>query len=523
MLQKFLELPLKLKIELMFYPVFLLYRMPIVWIQSLWEARVLLDGRWSRYMGFHPRKAINNLYYRTLWINLDCYGRSGCSPVIGLGDYPLKNWFHLSLPACYIYANAGAATTLAGTLIWVLSHFVWVEHVSVWWSLVVIAVLLLSTTAYAMAFTRQNYQILGWMWYPVALFLTSEGDYVLASFAWFAAGLAGITPTFFAIPILFALTATFNDFTMLWVLVPALLHATFRFLPLIFDGGLTNALLNIAKLIGVTQKTVRYNRDMQRLSLTTIYFTGLYLFSAMLMTVGIEQVAVLPFLGAAMFLVNQRFLRVADEQSVILISASLFVFTAIQSEPNWLVMSSLWLAANPAGFFVSIQQMTRFGDGDGAILVNAPFDETELVTGIDEFLGVVSPGERVYFAFNDPGGRYSNVFDGYRVIHELPLMAASKKKIHLFPDWWAVAETNYEGATQCWGRSPEEVTDNCRRWEAEYAIIYQESGTDLDDIWVERFHLVSEFDWANYMHLLRGVDVWANGKPTPKWFLLRVR
>ena len=50
-------------------------------------------------MGFHPHNAINSLFYRTQWINLDRYGRSQHSPVLGLGDYPLKNWFHLSLPA----------------------------------------------------------------------------------------------------------------------------------------------------------------------------------------------------------------------------------------------------------------------------------------------------------------------------------------------------------------------------------------------------------------------------------------
>ena len=86
MLQKFLALPLKLKVELLFYPVFLLYRMPIAWAKSLWEARVLLDGRWSRYMGFHPQNAINSMFYRTQWINLDRYGRSQHSPVLGLGD-----------------------------------------------------------------------------------------------------------------------------------------------------------------------------------------------------------------------------------------------------------------------------------------------------------------------------------------------------------------------------------------------------------------------------------------------------
>ena len=182
------------------------------------------------------------------------------------------------------------------------------------------------------------------MWYPAALFFTSTGNYVLASFTWFAAALSGITPTFFAIPIVISLSIVSNDFTMLLVLLPAVLHTVLRFTPLIFDGGLENALVSIAKAIGLTQKKVRYNREMNHFSLVTLYLTGLYFFSTIVMSFGIEQVAVLPLLGTALFLINQRFFRVADEQSVILVAVSLFVFTAIQSEPNWLVLLSLWMA-----------------------------------------------------------------------------------------------------------------------------------------------------------------------------------
>jgi hypothetical protein len=66
-----------------------------------------------------------------------------------------------------------------------------------------------------------------------------------------------------------------------------------------------------------------------------------------------------------------------------------------------------------------------------------------------------------------------------------------------------------------------EVIENCDRWQADFAIVYQESGTDLDEQWTTDFHCVSEFDWADYRHLLRGVSLWPKDKPTPKWFLLR--
>ena len=44
----FSSFSLMVKLELLFYPIFLLWRMPIAWVKSLWEARILLNGRWDR-------------------------------------------------------------------------------------------------------------------------------------------------------------------------------------------------------------------------------------------------------------------------------------------------------------------------------------------------------------------------------------------------------------------------------------------------------------------------------------------
>ena len=72
----------------------------------------------------------------------------------------------------------------------------------------------------------------------------------------------------------------------------------------------------------------------------------------------------------------------------------------------------------------------------------------------------VPEGSKVYFAFSDPDGSYGKIFDGYRHIHEVPLHVATLRKINLFPDWWAVSQTNYVEAPNCWGRTKNEVLEN---------------------------------------------------------------
>ena len=170
MREKFLKFSFLTKLSLLFYPCLLLYMMPVAWIKSIWEARILLKGQWHKYMGFHPLNAINSLFYRTQWINLKSYGRNGRSPLIGLGDFPLRKWFHLSYLGSFFYANAAPIVTLIGIFFWSFSHSVWMAEQNIYWSILLSLILLFSSTGFAMAFAKQNYQILGWMFLPLVLF-----------------------------------------------------------------------------------------------------------------------------------------------------------------------------------------------------------------------------------------------------------------------------------------------------------------------------------------------------------------
>ena len=120
-------------LELILHPFILPFMLITKWITSLRASKILLWGQWSRYHGFHSYNAINNLFYRTQWLNINRYGRLAKSPIIGLGDFPLSNWWHLSSLSCYFYSNAGAVTTLLGTLFMVFSNFIWLNSVDFLW------------------------------------------------------------------------------------------------------------------------------------------------------------------------------------------------------------------------------------------------------------------------------------------------------------------------------------------------------------------------------------------------------
>ena len=520
MLKKFLKFSNTTKVSLILYPCLLFFMMPVAWIKSIWEARILLKGGWHKYMGFHPLNSINSLFYRTQWINLKRFGRNGRSPLIGLGDFPLWKWFHLSYIGSFFYAHAAPVITLLGSLFWVFSHVVWMTEKNTYWSISLSLTLLFSSTCYAMAFARQNYQILGWMFFPLTLFFLNSGDLIGVSLSLFFTGFGAITPIFFAFPIVFYFSICFIDPWILATLVPVIIVISIRFFTMLASKSFLVSLNETAKLIGLSSRKVRYNREMSKVSNYTIYFLIIFSIGTLFLSFASDVFPTLAVFGIIAFFVNQRLLRVADEESMIMLFLSLFAFYVIQQEYNLLAISALWLVASPLPVFLSVQEplsKMKFG----RIIVNPPFDHSKLESGFDKFFSSVREGESVYFAFSDPKGKYQNCFDGYRHILEMPLYVAAKNGFHLFPDWYAVSQTNYLGAPNCWGRNQEKVSENMDRWHAKFAVIYQDSETDLEKKWLNHYDLLSTFDWKEYLPMFRGVKMWSTSSVTPKWFLLK--
>ena len=132
---------------------------PVAWWRSLSNATVLLRDHNDNYMGFRPKNALNSLFYRTQWLNIDRFGFSGRSTLVSFGDFPLSRWLHISRLSHAAFARAGAATMLLGTVGWSVAHLAWLIESPAAWTLLVTLTLLVSTTAYAMAFVLQNYNI----------------------------------------------------------------------------------------------------------------------------------------------------------------------------------------------------------------------------------------------------------------------------------------------------------------------------------------------------------------------------
>jgi hypothetical protein len=252
-----------------------------------------------------------------------------------------------------------------------------------------------------------------------------------------------------------------------------------------------------------------------KFTIDNLYLISIYSLGVILIWYGKESLPLFVFLAYILFINNQLLMRIADEESMIIVICLAAAAEVMLLPFNEYAFFGLIFIANP---LVGINKAGNFLKPQ----VFAPYDVEKILIPLRVFLGLPK-NSKVLFAFSDPKGSYEKIFDGYRFIIEAPLLVAAEKEIHLFPDWYAVTETNFDGAPSIWGKSFNEVLRNVHYWKIEYVLIYQDSGTSLELRWLSKFHIYSEFDWADVLSEDEMSNLFPKTLKTPKWWILKLK
>ena len=510
-------------VGLLFFPITLLITNPIRIVRTLWFAKVLANGQWSQYNRFRPPRGINSLFYWTEALNFDRYGRKGISPYVGTGNYHLGKWWHMSLTSSYLYWRLGAMLPVLSMFGWLGSHVLWIDasHVDALWFMVVILTALVSSYFYASAFVFLNYNSFGWLFMPLGLYGIITENYWIAAFGWFGASLGSFTVLFIA-GVLSISWAIFNQSIFpLIALIPSVLKLFSHFL---FVEDIMKSLDRVAKGIGLVRgQKVKYKRAANQglfSSEMQYYLITWGVFCLILWIDSAYSYAVLASTVWFLAIINSAVSRFADPQSLHL--AMFSVATPILLlNPSPLLFGLFWIGVSPLPALIGAESLTGRMIG---LKSYRPFRVGAIIERCHEFFSEIPKDSRVLLALNDPNNQYSDIFDGYRSNYELAFYTANINKILVFPDWWAIFDNNNFESPDFWGREPNDVIQNCIKWHAEYVIIYQPSGTGLENKWADcGFIEISSFDWGIMLNdHLGGEPCWPDDKPAPKWWLLRM-
>lgn len=505
-------------VRLLFYPLTALLTTPLRLAQTLWNCRILTKGGWEDYSHFNAYTGMDYLVYWTIAFNLHKFGRSGNSPYMGIGKHPLRRFLQHSLISLYPYWKAGTIVLLLGMFGWFFAHLMWLNYVSVSWVLLVMFLALISTTFYANTFALQNYNVLGWFFFPLGLYGIVTKNWIITAIAWFLVSFGSFTVTFIA-GILSVVSAVMNlSFVPIFAFIPAGLKLLTHLYPFLNAKDIKSSFLIMMKALGMCNKGTVYKVVPTPKSIfTAIYFMLIYgqFFIVCYLISG--KVPAMFLAGLIIFMLNSSLImRFLDIQSVYMLMLSLATVEVLQA-PDFRILLSYWFLISPLPLLIPFPFMKKVLD---AVPVLAPFSIKKLKEDMEFFLEPVKPSEKVIIAFDNPKGVPEKFLDGYRPLFALPHYIASEKAFHVMPDCWAVFESNYKGAPNFWGRDTDSVLKNIKFWNADYAIVYQDAGTQLNPTWESAgFKILSKFSWANYEKELRGVKPF-NGE-TPDWWLLK--
>ncbi|RQW77684.1 MAG: hypothetical protein EHM14_13795 [Methanothrix sp.] len=380
----------------------------------------------------------------------------------------------------------------------------------------VMGLALISTLFYS-NLARQNYNVLGWMFFPIALYGLMTEQWLIAGAAWLAASFGSFSVV--VVGGLLSLFLAIFNWTVYPVIaiLPASLKLAAHFWPSLIHRDFSWVILGVARAIGLVERRVKYKRtSFKKMNFRRIYLLLTYIqfLVAAYILGGKESFIFLT--GILIFLINSVLFRFADEQTMAMLMFSLGTALAIKiSHPSMLVF--YWILISPAPRLLAFPARKDVYDMVPAL---APFNIRPFMDGMEKFLSPVQEGQRILMAFNDPSDLYEKVFDGQRLLLELACYTSTVRGIHYMPDWWAVFELNYVGAPDFWGQDVSTVLQNIKRWKADYLVIYQlESGTALDSKWKNAgFRPVNKFAWSDYAEELQNCS---NGL-LPDWWLLEI-
>ena len=484
------------------YPITTLFTNPIISIISLGHSLKLFFVKFQEYPHFDAKPMFNSYFYHIRAWNLKKYGRTGKAPFLGLGNYHLARCFNYSLFSLYSYWRGGAFSMLISMLAWWATYLLWVDFNAIF-DIVIWIMAICSTLFFVNLYRYQNYNAVGWAFFPIGLYGLLTGDPLIAAAGWLGASFGSFT----AVVLGTILSGIYGFWELNWLLMfsslPAGIKTLTHFYPFLTNKEAKGILKKVVTAIGAGGNPKYKRKRTKSFDLKKLYFLVLYVQFIIAYSLFTDEIPVLFLACILIYLMNALKIRFADDQSMHMLMLSVgtalmlnLSITPGQAFAQILLIPSYWILISPLPVLAGLDHIHKVLD---VLPIYKPLHVKNMISENERFLSSVDAGKKVLFAYPDPNDQYEKLWDGYAQIREMPHYVGLKKDIFCFPDWWAAFELNHEGAENIWGTRPEEVKENVNKWACDFVVIYENEHTPFNTSeWEADFEKVEELDWNQF-------------------------
>ena len=451
---------------LLLYPVIL----PILMLKdtSISIYNIIIDlskYRWKYLSGNDQRNAYNNFFYYIQDYNIQRFGRYGHSSLLAGGSFSLKNWFHATPLSLRMQASFGT------TFIMFLAMCVWVtlwiclyyENQNLW----MLGIVFFSTLFFATFIEIQNYNILGWMLYPLFLTLLASQSYFILCIVLFFISFLSFTGFFLGAILTFIASIYFHNVLLFISIIPG----SIKWLIPVFVSFGKGGLSKMSGVIGVHDKVKYSKKKYKKPNIYKVYLLLLQIqfliISLLLNEVNIG--VVLLSVTILFFAINELLVRFADQQSFYLLYLSVSLFYILNIDLNIYIIFSYIVSIYPVyGLMINVAPSYGKFISPG---IRRPYSVAEEVDGLNTLFSYVPFGSKVLVAHKNPKGEYRNIFQNFRTRSEVLQYVAIKRDIVVLPDWYMIFENNkYNSDESFWIDGEAEIVDYLKNNYIEYVI-----------------------------------------------------
>lgn len=473
----------------------------------------LRKGNWRYLNGNNFHMAMLNYCYYIEDFNIQKFGRYGKSDLLAGGNYDLKNWFHITPLSLRLMSSLGTAMMLfIAMFVWIFSFVLLIDS----WNLFTAGIIFFSvasTLFYIIFVDIQNYNIVGWMFLPLAINSLLSQNYLTFSILTIAMSFASFT----SIYVISWFVLVSSLYTMSLMPLIALIPAIIKISIPVITSMQCKSLQKMSALIGL-YKATKYKRNNIRLSFANYYISILWLLfpSVYFIFYGFNEMFLFTVIPVILYVMNQRISRFADSQTFYIVFLSIAALALLKSEANIYLLGAFILSINPIYGLIGIKPHGRYFFNPA---VRKPINSKNIEKCIEKFLDKLKPKSKVLLSFKNPNNNYNNIFDGYRNFIEPLEFVANKHDIIIFPDWWYVFENNRSDSPEdFWANEPESVKNALFTYNANYVIVYNNI-EEFDNKWNKDFDKISLLKWNK---LIEELDVDYEKKEL-YWWLLKVK
>ncbi|WP_103636078.1 hypothetical protein [Campylobacter concisus] len=451
---------------LLLYPVIL----PVLMLKdtslSIYNIIINLSKyRWKYLSGNDQRNAYNNFFYYIQDYNIQRFGRYGQSNLLAGGSFSLKNWFHATPLSLRMQASFGT------TFIMFLAMCVWItlwiclyyENQNLW----MLGIVFFSTLFFATFIEIQNYNILGWMLYPLFLTLLVSQNYFILCIVLFFISFLSFTGFFLGAILTFIASIYFHNVFLFISIIPGAIKWLIPVFVSFGKGGLSK----MSGILGAHDK-VKYS--MKKYKKPNIYKVYLLLLQIQFLIIsllinGVNIGVVLLFVTILFFTINELLVRFADQQSFYLLYLSVSLFYILNIDLNTYIVFSYIVSIYPVyGLMINVAPSYGKFISPG---IRHPYSVAEEVDGLNTFFSCVPFGSKILAAHKNPNKEYCNIFKNFRTRSELLQYVAIKRGIVIFPDWYMVFENNKQHSDEFfWVDDEKDILDYLESNNIRYVI-----------------------------------------------------